>query len=215
VTTLPGWTVQQGTFDLVDLEASLVPADKLIDPTPPPLKPKAGLYAPGRALPPADPNVDRPKPELGKTCLKLEVKARTVNNLRGQPLPPPQALERTYLAVHGPAVRFEPGTWVRVSGWVKVPAPLAATADGALMFDDAAGEPLAVRVTHTGGWKRFCLYRKVPASGQIAVTLALTGIGAAYFDDVRIEPMAAGTTAEKPALRVPYGTVMPNAATNR
>ncbi|HJZ58219.1 MAG TPA: hypothetical protein VKE74_24975, partial [Gemmataceae bacterium] len=95
-----------------------------------------------------------------------------------------------------------PGTLVRVSGWVKVPVPISGTADGALFYDDAGGEPLAVRLLHTMEpgepkpvWKQFHLYRRVPATGQIAVTLALTGVGVAYFDDIRIEPLVPGSAS--------------------
>ena len=113
-------------------------------------------------------------------------------------LPPmPGALERTFLAVDSPAVRFPPGTWVRISFWAKV-GGVAASADGAMVYDTAGGEPLAARIPHTVDvtlvppalvWQEFHLYRQVPASGKIGVTIALTGLGVAYFDDVRIEPL--------------------------
>jgi len=87
-------------------------------------------------------------------------------------------------------VRLPPGSLVRVSGWVRLPAAINASTDGALFYDSAGGEPLAVRLTGaTGKWKQFTLYRKVPATGAINVTMALTGIGTAYFDDIRIEPL--------------------------
>jgi hypothetical protein len=119
----------------------------------------------------------------GKQCLRLRIKAKDL-------LHPPAALERTFLAVHTPAVRLQPGTLVRVTGWVRLPGGIGASTDGALVYDSAGGEPLAIRLT--GGqpkWKQFTLYRKVPATGTINVTMALTGIGTAYFDDVKIEPL--------------------------
>jgi hypothetical protein len=70
-----------------------------------------------------------------------------------------------------------------------VPAPIVGSPDGALLFDSAGGEPLAVRTSVPCPWKQFILYRTVPASGVLNVTLALSGIGTVYFDDVRIEPM--------------------------
>ena len=86
---------------------------------------------------------------------------------------------------------LEPGTLVRISGWVRVPPPgIVASTDGALIYDSAGGEPLAIRQSSPlPKWQQFLLYRKVPASGTINVTLALTGIGTVYFDDVRIEPL--------------------------
>jgi hypothetical protein len=61
-----------------------------------------------------------------------------------------------------------------------------------MFYDDAGGEALGVRVSVQQQWKKFHLYRRVPASGQIAVTMALTGVGSAYFDDIRIEPLVPG-----------------------
>jgi hypothetical protein len=70
--------------------------------------------------------------------------------------------------------------------------------DGALFYDTAGGEPLAIRLTDATKWKKYTLYRKVPASGQIGVTLALTGLGAVYFDDVRIEPLTSTVPPTSP-----------------
>jgi hypothetical protein len=119
-------------------------------------------------------------PKEGKQCLLLEVKAK-------DPLLPPAALERTFLALHSPAVRLPPGTIVRISAWVK--AGVSVSPDGALLYDSAGGEPLALRVNATPDWKRYYFYRRVPANGSISLTLATTGLGAVFFDDVRIEPL--------------------------
>jgi hypothetical protein len=130
-------------------------------------------------------------PKEGRQCLMLHIAAKNA-------LLPPVALERTFLAINSPSVRLAPGTLVRVSGWVRIPATIAASADGALLYDSAGGEPLAVRLTEATTWKQFILYRKVPSSGTMSVTLALTGIGKVYFDDVRIEPVATGSIAARP-----------------
>ena len=65
-----------------------------------------------------------------------------------------------------------------------------------MAFDTAGGEPLGVRVIHTGGWKQYHLYRRVPANGKVAVTFALTGIGRALVDDVKIEPLVPYTAVQ-------------------
>jgi hypothetical protein len=131
-------------------------------------------------------------PKEGKQCLMLEIKPKNPDNA-------PAALERTYLGINSPAVHLPPGTPVRISGWVRIPKPITASVDGALMFDSAGGEPLAVRLTNPTGWKQYTLYRQVPASGVVNVTLALTGIGVAYFDDVRVEPMQASGGVQRVA----------------
>jgi hypothetical protein len=126
----------------------------------------------------------REEPKEGRQCLVLEIKPKT-------PGVCPIELERTFLALQSPAVKLPPGTKVRISAWVRIPFEIKASQDGALFFDSAGGEPLAFRSTHCSGWKRYILYREVPATGTINVTLALTGIGKVYFDDVRIEPLVA------------------------
>jgi hypothetical protein len=125
----------------------------------------------------------------GKQCLLLKIAPKNA-------LAPPQVLERTFLAIHSPAVRLPAGTTVRISAWLRVPAALIGSPDGALLYDSAGGEPLAVRTSLASPWKQYILYRKVPSSGTINVTLALTGIGSVYFDDVRIEPVTPKESAE-------------------
>jgi hypothetical protein len=187
VTELPGWTVQQNTLDAVELDARIVPSSVAKPDVPIKLPRKKDRYDPstGYVEPP-----EPPKPELGAAVLKLEIRPKVVVTQRdNKPLPAPAALERTYLAVNTPAVRLQPGTWVRVSGWVRIPAAILASADGVLLFDNACGEAMGVRIVDAVGWKKFHLYRKVPASGTMWVTAALTGIGTVYFDDIRIEPL--------------------------
>lgn len=121
-------------------------------------------------------------PHQGKQCAMLQIKAKNKSSA-------PMALERTLLAISSPAVKLQPGSLVQVSAWVRIPHAITASPDGALFYDSAGGEPLAIRLTEATPWKKFTLYRRVPSSGTISVTLALTGIGAVYFDDVRIEPL--------------------------
>ncbi len=121
-------------------------------------------------------------PKQGQQFLLLTIKPK----FKDQPVP--KALERTFLSINSPWVTLPPGTLVRVSGWMAVPDEIQASPDGALFFDSAGSEPLAVRLTsRTDGWKHFTLYRTVPETGVIKVTLAMTGLGRVAFDDVKIE----------------------------
>ena len=52
-----------------------------------------------------------------------------------------------------------------------------------------------MRLTGATKWKKYTLYRRVPANGVVNVTMALTGLGTVYFDDVRIEPLTASEGA--------------------
>ncbi len=122
-------------------------------------------------------------PREGKQCLMLKLSTKN-------PLKSELVLERTFLAIHSPAVHLPPGTPVRISGWVCVPEAITGSPDGALFYDSAGGEALAVRVTQPTIWRQFILYRNVPESGTVNVSMALTGLGTVYFDDVRIEPLS-------------------------
>ncbi len=109
-------------------------------------------------------------PREGKQCLMLKLGPR--NALKAA-----QVLERTFLAIHSPAVKLPPGTPVRISAWVRVPEEITGSPDGALLYDSAGGEPLAVRLSKPTMWRQFILYRTVPDSGAINVSMALTGLG--------------------------------------
>jgi hypothetical protein len=142
-------------------------------------------------------------PREGKQCLMLKLQAKDAQKA-------PKVLERTFMAIHSPSVHLPPGTPVRISAWVRVPGALNGSPDGALLYDSAGGEPLAVRISLPTAWRQFILYRTVPASGTIHVSMALTALGSVYFDDVRIEPMAeksasevAATSATLPAQPLP------------
>jgi hypothetical protein len=121
-------------------------------------------------------------PHEGRQCLMLQL------NPKDTALPP-LALERSFVALLSPAVHLTPGSDVAISAWVRIPATIGASVDGALFYDSAGGEPLAVRLVGPTKWKKITLYRRVPANGAINVTMALTGLGTVYFDDVRIEPL--------------------------
>jgi hypothetical protein len=119
----------------------------------------------------------------GKQSLMLQITPKN-------PLLPPAALERAFLGIYSPAVKMQPGSLVRVSGWVKIPKEIKGSADGALFFDSAGGEPLGIRLTAATDWRHYTFYRRVPNTGVINVTLALTGLGTVYYDDWKIEPLA-------------------------
>ena len=119
----------------------------------------------------------------GKQSLMLQITPKN-------PLLPPAALERAFLGIYSPAVKMQPGSLVRISGWVKIPKEIKGSADGALFFDSAGGEPLGIRLTAATDWRHYTFYRRVPNTGVINVTLALTGLGTVYYDDWKIEPLA-------------------------
>jgi hypothetical protein len=198
---MASWVRQDTTLDEVDLTARRV-TEVVVEmprPRPPAKNPLAGnsggnnTPTPPAAPPPVAQKILLEKPKEGNQCLLLEIKPKN-------PQVPLEALQRTFLAIHTPAVKLPPGTWVAITAWIRIPKAITASADGALLYDSAAGEPFAVRLTDPTPWKQFVLYRRVPASGMINVTLAMTGLGKAYFDDVRIQPLtlAVSTAAQGP-----------------
>ncbi len=164
--TQDAWKVEEPTLDEVDMIAQRVGEVKV-----------AAVVKSGKAA-------TTEPPHEGKQCAMLQIKPKKT--------PAPFALERTLLAITSPSVQLKPGSLVQVSGWIRIPEAITASPDGALFYDSAGGEPLAIRLTEPTPWKKFTLFRRVPSSGNISVTLALTGIGAVYFDDVRIEPLVSG-----------------------
>ena len=168
------WSSQENTLDDVEMRAERVSQVSMATP----IDPKTKKPGARKEL----------KAKEGSQFLLLEIKPKSAPKER----PVPKVLERTFLAVASPTVKLPPGSLVRVSGWMAIPDPIQASPDGALLYDSAGGEPLAVRLTgQTEGWRHFTLYRRVPASGVMNVTLALTGLGRAAFDDIRIEPLTA------------------------
>jgi hypothetical protein len=208
--TMTGWVLQDPTLDEVQMGAARVTEVVIENPAPKtaPAKETSPKTLPAKTAPVATPTGKGPKtpatptsaktaptppkaaappvtrepPKEGRQCLLLEIRPK-------DPLNPPLALQRTYLGIHSPAVKLPPGSLVQISAWVRIPKAIGASDDGALIYDSAGGEPLAIRLTEPTPWKKYTIYRTVPASGQVHVTLALTGIGKAYFDDVRIEPL--------------------------
>jgi len=187
VASLPGWIARKQFVDAVKGRASLVNSDTefVQDPPLPEYICLPDRYeASGRPVPNfASKKSCQPRPDLGSHVLQLKMDPKTKN-----PDEVPKALERSFIAVDSPVVDFAPGSWVRISFWIKVPGT-AATADGAMVYDSVGGEALALRLNSQPEWKHFNLYRPIPASGKIQVTCALTGLGIMFVDDLRIEPM--------------------------
>jgi hypothetical protein len=175
------WKLVKETLDDVELTAQRT-ADMTIDRIEEKKEEPKEIKAGTKVEPKITVKKQRDTPIEGRQCLMLQVKPH-----RGKTTP--QALERTVLALTSPSVKLPPGSLVQISGMVNIPVPITASPDGALLYDSAGGEPLAIRFSEPMAWKKFTVYRRVPASGQVSVTMAMTGIGTVYFDDIRIEPL--------------------------
>lgn len=189
VSSLPGWSTRQSVLDNVVALARILNSKDLEDKPVDPGEAPTTRYANTKFF--VNPDDLKMRPSLGKHCLNLNMEAKVDRDSKGNPLPPPQALERAFLAVDSPAADLPPGSIARISFWVKITTPITASADGLVCYDSVGGEPLALRLSSTPGWKQYHLYRRVPTHGKVAVTFALTGLGSALIDDVQIVPLLA------------------------
>jgi len=202
VSSLPGWKVRKAILDPVVATAAILDVLEEYRDLPPKLTdPGTNRYGAQRVVPRTP---EFRQPEFGQQCLFLRIVAKQEFDPKGKLLPPPQALERAVLAVDSPPAEFPPGSLVRISFWVKIPAPIQASPDGLVVFDSAGGEPLGFRSGAVTGWREIHLYRRVPSNGKIAMTFALTGLGSVFIDDVRIEPLVPYSTGAAQNL-VPVG----------
>ncbi len=168
------WRLDEPNLDNVEMTAQRVGNDSVPAPKP---QPEPDPNTPTRTVA----TVVRPN-QGGLQCAMLQMKPRPGKYT-------PLGLERSMQTLTSPTVKLPPGTLVQISGWIRIPEYLVASPDGALIFDSAAGEAFAVRMSAPTPWKKVTFYRRVPASGEIRVVLALTGIGTVYFDDVMVEPL--------------------------
>ncbi|MEQ8791706.1 MAG: hypothetical protein RIC55_35920 [Pirellulaceae bacterium] len=96
-------------------------------------------------------------------------------------------LEAPPIWIISPPVGVRRGQVVRIHGWAHLPAPLTGSREGLLVYDSLGGPALAERITQTGQWREFTLYRLVPQDGDVRLTFALTGVGEAWIDDVTVQ----------------------------
>lgn len=115
----------------------------------------------------------------------------------------PRLVESSPAWVTTAPVSVEPGQWVRIRGWVRIPSPLTGSVDGLMVYDSEAGRSLASRFGATNGWEQFTMYRGASRSGQIHLTFELTGLGEVWIDDVTIEPMAPQVPSSTPTFGPP------------
>jgi hypothetical protein len=82
------------------------------------------------------------------------------------------------------------GQIVRIHGWVRLPEPLEGSREGLIISDSIGGMALASRITESGDWREFTLYRAAARDGEATVTFAISGRGEAWIDDVTIQTAA-------------------------
>lgn len=134
-------------------------------------------------------------PKKGGRVLELRVEAKSSDA--------PPVLDATHVVISSSPIKVDAGQVVRITGWIRVPANITASVDGAMIWDSLGGESLALRYHRATDWKKFVLNRPVRESGEIKLNIAMTGIGTVELDDLSIElatPVA--PVAERPKAEV-------------
>jgi hypothetical protein len=124
--------------------------------------------------------------------------------LRAEPESPkqkPAAVETPPLWVTTAPVALEPGDLVEIRAWVRIDKPITGSVDGLAILDSLSGEPLAVRLSQTQGWKEITLYRAAPRGATLEITFALAGLGEAAIDDVSVALIRRGAASAAQAQR--------------
>jgi hypothetical protein len=112
---------------------------------------------------------------------------------------PPVVVETPPVWITTPEVPVPAGKLVRIEADVHVPAAVAGSVDGLLVFDSFGGPSLAERVGPTGGWRRLVLHRIAPDDSPatpLVVTFALTGLGEARLDAVSVRVLERGVAGQ-------------------
>jgi len=127
--------------------------------------------------------------------LELRVEAKSADA--------PAVLDATHVVISSSPIKVDAGQVVRISGWVRVPANITGSVDGAMIWDSLGGESLALRHNRATDWKKFELTRPVRESGEVKLNIAMTGLGTVELDDLSIElanPVA--PVAERPKAEI-------------
>lgn len=102
--------------------------------------------------------------------------------------PPPAVVSRHPVTITTPPMSVEAGQLVHISGWLRIPRPIAANPDGVLIYDNLLGPSAALRRQETQGWQQFEFLREVPQTSELTITITLTGLGDVQIDDLRVIP---------------------------
>jgi hypothetical protein len=122
-------------------------------------------------------------PHRGERSLHMEVKTKEGHTL-------PASLDPMLAALVSKPIPVVAGDIVRIRFWLRVPAAIQGSPEGALIYDSLGGPALAVTQVEPQEWKQYTLYRHATRADALTVTIGLTGIGDIYVDDLVIERAA-------------------------
>jgi hypothetical protein len=119
-------------------------------------------------------------PHRGERSLHMEVKPKEGHTL-------PVSLDPLVAALVSKPIPVQQGDIFRIRFWLRVPAPIQGSPEGALVYDSLGGPALAVTQSEPLEWKQYTLYRHATRSDTLTITIGLTGIGDIYVDDLVVE----------------------------
>jgi hypothetical protein len=132
-------------------------------------------------------------PHRGERSLHMEVKPKEGRTL-------PASLDPMLAALVSKAIPVRAGDILRIRFWLRVPAQIQGSPEGAIIYDSLGGPSFAVTQAEPLEWKQYTLYRHATRSDTLTITVGLTGIGDVYVDDLVVEratPNAGPLTREK------------------
>jgi hypothetical protein len=122
-------------------------------------------------------------PHRGERSLHMEVKPKEGRTL-------PASLDPMLAALVSRPIQVMAGDMVRIRFWLRVPASIQGSPEGALIYDSLGGPALAVTQSEPLEWKQYTLYRHATHADMLTITLGLTGVGDIYVDDLVVERSA-------------------------
>jgi hypothetical protein len=120
-----------------------------------------------------------PTAKVGKSSLRLAAEPTAQNPASFQ-------FHTAPVSVTSPPISAHSGHVIKITGWVKTPHPIPRSLDGVTLYDNLLGKTGALRITDTGDWQRFELWRIAPESQSVTVTAEMHGLGEVLLDDLRI-----------------------------
>jgi hypothetical protein len=121
----------------------------------------------------------------GRQGLKLQVGMRPGEE-------PYSWIATSPLQIVSPSVRFEEDVLLCFHGWVRLSGPIEGSVDGLMVIDSAGGVATAQRITQTGAWREFTMFRWLPAGVRGNLTIRMSGLGEAWVDDLSMQVVSFG-----------------------
>jgi hypothetical protein len=131
-------------------------------------------------------------PHGGSRSLHLQLKPDDAAEL-------PASLDPQVAALVSKPILIKAGDVLRVRFWMRVPAPIEGSADGAVIFDSIGGRSLALSQVEPLEWKQFTFYRYATRSDELTITIGLTGVGDIYVDDLEVARLIGPAALNHPA----------------